>query len=164
MDRSLTVPRSHGLILAALGGALCALLPCTNAVQAAAPSPATPAARQSAAPAPEAAFGAAAYAKALVDAEKQPGLFTIYRKEGRVAMELTADQFGKDYLEHVVPANGLGGFGFHAGQMFAQEARIVRFQHDGTRVVMIWPHTRFQATPGTPLATAVRESTADSVQ
>jgi hypothetical protein len=63
-----------------------------------------------------------------------------------------------------VPANGLGGFRFEPGQMFEQEARIVRFHREGPHVAMIWPQTRFIARDGTPLAVAVRASTADSVQ
>jgi hypothetical protein len=63
-----------------------------------------------------------------------------------------------------VPANGLGGFRFEPGQMLAQEARIVRFHREGTHVVMLWPQTRLIAQDGTPLAVAVRASTADSVQ
>ena len=87
----------------------------------------------------------------------------LARKDDHLAFEIGPDQFDKDYLEHVVPVNGLGGFGLHSGDMFAQNARIVRFHLDGKHVVMIWPHERFLAKDGTPLATAVRESTADSV-
>lgn len=88
----------------------------------------------------------------------------MVRKDGKLYLELRDDQLDTDYLEHVVPANGLGGFGFHGGQQFEQEARLVRFHVAGKSVAMIWPHTRFLAQPGTPLATAVHESTADSVE
>lgn len=104
------------------------------------------------------------YDKFMKDADKQSGLFTIWRKDGKLYLELREDQLEKDYLEHIVPANGLGGFGFHSGQQFAQSARLLRFHRDGKQVAMIWPHTRFISQPGTPLATAVRESTADSVE
>ncbi len=160
--RSLAALPAFALCLAAAGAA---------AVAAPAPSPAPPA-RANPAPAP--ATGAAGaltpekgdgYDKFVTGAAKQPGLFTLYRKDGHVFIELTPDQFDVDYLEHVVPANGLGGFGFESGQMFAQSARLVRFHNiDDKSVAVIWPATRFIATPGTALATAVRESTADSVQ
>jgi len=97
-------------------------------------------------------------------ADKQAGLFTLWRKDGKVYIEVRDDQLDTDFLEHVVPANGLGGFGFHSGDQFAQDARMVRFHDTGKAIALIWPHTLFQATPGTPLATAVRESTADSVE
>ncbi|MEO6990546.1 MAG: zinc-dependent metalloprotease [Candidatus Baltobacteraceae bacterium] len=117
-----------------------------------------------AAPSPAADSGdGAAYAKVTHGAERAAGLFTLWRKDDHVLMEIGRDQLDKDYLEHAVPANGLGGFGFHSGDMFAQGARIVRFHLAGKHVVMIWPHERFLAKDGTPLATAVRESTADSV-
>jgi hypothetical protein len=131
---------------------------------AAAPSSSTTSAKPPAAAVLEEPPGPAIYARAVRDADKQSGLFTLYRKEGHVLLELTSAQFDKEYLEHVVPANGLGGFGFESGDVFAQEARIVRFHYGGNNVAMIWPQTRFISTAGTPLATAVRESTADSVQ
>jgi len=160
--RSLAALPAFALFLAAAGAAAVA-----------APAPATaPPARTNPAPAPATgAAGALApekgdgYDKFVTGAVKQAGLFTLYRKDGHVFIELTPDQFDVDYLEHVVPANGLGGFGFESGQMFAQSARLVRFHNiDDKSVAVIWPATRFIATPGTALATAVRESTADSVQ
>jgi hypothetical protein len=49
--------------------------------------------------------------------------------------------------------------------MFAQSARLVRFHNiDDKAVAMIWPATRFTAQPDTPLARAIKMSTADSVQ
>ncbi|MBV9646276.1 MAG: zinc-dependent metalloprotease [Candidatus Eremiobacteraeota bacterium] len=148
-----------------VSAAFFAVAVCARAAGAAPPSGASPGPAGSAASqSSEAASGPAAYARVIKDAEKQVGLFTIYREQGRVALELQTSQFDRDFLEHVVPANGLGGFGFHSGDMFAQEARVVHFHQDGSHVAMIWPHTRFIAAPGTPLGTAVRESTADSVQ
>ena len=109
--------------------------------------------------------GPSAYDRFIKDAVKEPGLFTIYRKDGHVFLELGANQFDTDYLEHIVPANGLGGFGFESGQMFVQSARLVQFHNiDDKAVAMIWPATRFTADPNTALARAVRMSTADSVQ
>jgi hypothetical protein len=107
---------------------------------------------------------AADYAKLVKGADQQTGLFTIWRKDGKVYLELRDDQFDTDFLEHIVPANGLGGFGFHSGDQFAQNGRLVRFHLVGKSVAMIWPHSLFLATPGTAQATAVHESTADSVE
>lgn len=115
----------------------------------------TPGAAAPAAPAP--------YDKWTKDAQKQDGLFTVWRKEGKVYLELSAEQLDKDFLETAVPANGLGGFAIVSGQMFQQEARVLRFARTGDRVALIWPQTHFFAAPNTPLAEAVRLSTADSV-
>jgi hypothetical protein len=125
--------------------------------------------RPSTAPVPEVkpALGASPgpdYAAITKGAEKQDGLFTIWRKDGRIFLEVRDDQFDTDFLEHVVPANGLGGFGFHSGDQFAQDGRLVRFHLAGKQAALIWPHTLFLAKPGTALATAVDESTADSVE
>lgn len=157
-----------------LAGVALAAFSCTGAPAwahaPAQPAASPPAAAASSAPKPaatpsdDAQGGAAAYARVVKDAERQAGLFVLYRKEGRIGLEIATDQFDRDFVEHVVPANGVGGFGFEPGQMFAQAARIVRFHRAGARVAMIWPQTRFLATPGTPLATAVDASTADSVQ
>jgi hypothetical protein len=123
----------------------------------------SPGARAQSAPSP-APSDTADYDKFVKTAEKQAGLFTLWRKDGKVYLEIRDDQLDTDFLEHVVPANGLGGFGFHSGDQFVQEARLVRFHDTGKDVALIWPHTLFVATPGTALATAVRESTADSVE
>jgi hypothetical protein len=133
-------------------------------------APSSPKPVASAVPASAAPAGApsmppeADYDKFLKSAEKQPGLFPIYRTGGKIYIEVRDDQMDTDFLEHIVPANGLGGYGFHSGDQFAQNGRIVRFHNLGKSVALIWPHTRFLATPGTALATAVRESTADSVE
>jgi hypothetical protein len=103
------------------------------------------------------------YLKAVKGAEEQTGLFTIWRKDGKIYLEVRDDQFDSDFLEHVVPANGLGEFDFESGEQFAFAARLVRFHLAGNTVALIWPHTLFMAKPGTPLATAVDESSADSV-
>ncbi len=143
-----------------VGVALCGLwtgVAASPASAAPAPSP-SPSASASAAPAPT------DYEKFVKGAERQDGIFTLWHKDGKVYLEIADGQLDTDYLEHIVPANGLGGFGFHSGDQFTQDARLVRFHLVGKSVAMIWPHTRFLAQPGTPLATAVRESTADSVE
>ncbi len=108
---------------------------------------------------------AQAYAKFLKDATRQDGLFPVIVKDGKVFLELRTDQFGKDFYEHATSANGLGGYGLLSGDDFLQEARILHFVRvDAKHVALIWPHERFLAPAGSPLATAVKASTADSVQ
>ncbi len=119
---------------------------------------ATPAAQS-----PPATPGAGEYSRFTAGAEKQSGLFTLWRKDGRVYLELRDDQFDKDFIMHAAPANGLGGYGVYPGQLSLQSARIVRFTRDGRRIAMIWPQTRLVADPGTALENAVKLSTADSI-
>ena len=121
-----------------------------SAVKAASPAPPTPEALD--------------YDKFVKTATKQDGLFPVYHLGGKVFIEIHDDQLDTDYLEHIVPANGLGNYGFHSGDQFVQNGRIVRFHDIGKSVALVWPHTRFIATPGTAIATAVEESTADSVE
>jgi len=155
--------------LAALFAASALSLCLAGPVRAQTAPPAASGAKPSASAAPAAPAGTPSaapedYDKFLKSAEKEPGLFPIYRSGGKIYIEVRDDQFDTDFLEHIVPANGLGGYGFHSGDQFAQNGRIVRFHNLGKSVALIWPHTRFLATPGTALATAVRESTADSVE
>ena len=108
--------------------------------------------------------GAVPYALFSKMEQPQHGLFTVWERSGHVALELRPDQFNKDFVETAVPINGLGGYFVTSGQTDWQEARIVRFVRTSDRTVaIIWPHTRFMATPDTPLANSVRASTADSV-
>ena len=123
-------------------------------------SPASSPAAAAKAPAPGEPVAYDTYVK---DAVVQDGLFQLIRKDGKVSMLIKADQFDKDYLQTAVPKNGLGGYGVLSGDVFQQEARVVRFVRNGKSVIMLWPHTRFLADPNTPLADAVRLSTADSV-
>ena len=40
----------------------------------------------------------------------QRGLFTLWRKEAKVYIELSKDQLDTDFVQTAVPCNGLGGF------------------------------------------------------
>jgi Met-zincin/Domain of unknown function (DUF5117) len=103
------------------------------------------------------------YAKFTANAERLDGLFTAWLSKDKVYFELTPDQFDKDYIENAVPANGLGGYFVLSGEVFYQEARIFRFERSGLHVTLLWPSTRFLASPNTPLAAAVEGSSAASV-
>jgi len=110
--------------------------------------------------------GAAApsYAKWTEGAEKQPGLFTLWRKDGRVYIELSKEQLGKEYYLHATTANGLGGYGLLSGDDFQMPATIFKFVRTGPKsVAVIAPQYRFQSKAGTPIDNAVKASTADSV-
>jgi len=112
----------------------------------------------------ESAGGLVPYAALAKMAQPQPGLFTVWQRNGRVMLELRPEQFNRDFVETAVPINGLGGYFITSGQTDFQEARIVRFVRTSDRTVaIVWPHTRFMATPDTPIANSVRASTSDSV-
>ncbi|HEY0798658.1 MAG TPA: zinc-dependent metalloprotease [Candidatus Baltobacteraceae bacterium] len=152
---------------------LVALIAGNPAALAATAAPATPTA--SAAPSTSASAAASkdsddsgdttpTIAKFTKGAEQQTGLFALYRKDGKVYAQIAPEQFDKDFLESIIPANGLGGYGFESGDVWAQPARIAHFVLEGKNVALVWPQTRFVAPSGTALATAINESTADSVE
>ena len=106
-----------------------------------------------------------AFAKFVKDADLADGLFTVIRKDGKVYLAINKDQLDTEFYEHATTANGLGGFGVLSGDDFEQPARIVKFERINPKsVAIVLPQFRFDAQPGTALETAVRASTAESVQ
>ncbi len=95
----------------------------------------------------------------------QRGLFTLWRKSGKLYIDLAKDQLDSDFIQTAVPANGLGAFGVTPGLPYLEfpTARIVRFARADDKIVVTWPNTSFTATPGTPAARAVAASFAPSV-
>ncbi|HEY1868055.1 MAG TPA: zinc-dependent metalloprotease [Candidatus Cybelea sp.] len=112
-----------------------------------------------------AASGPADYATFTKGLTPQRGLFTIWRKSGKVYIELSKDQLDTDFIQTAVPKNGLGGFVLTPGLPYLEfpSARIVRFTRADDKIVVTWPNTSFIATPNTPAARAVAESFAPSV-
>lgn len=130
------------------------------AIAAAQPAP-SPAPRPAAASA--AGAGLIPYAKFKEGATAQSGLFTIWRKDGNVAIELKPDQFNTDFVELGVPVNGIGSGGIFSGITDLQNCRILRFVKQDNRVAILFPTTRFLATPNSPEADAVQAGTANTV-
>jgi hypothetical protein len=144
-----------------------------------APAQSSPAAAATASPAPNPVAGAARaavkaataaveelnYEKFTLTGKKETGLFTVWRKAGKVYIELSKDQLDKEYYEHATTVNGLGGYGILSGDDFQMQAVIVKFVRTGpTAIAVVLPQIRFQSQPGTPIDIAVKASTADSVQ
>jgi len=120
--------------------------------------------------APAASASASAANSSLIPYEKftegataQHGLFTIWRKDGNVAIELRPDQFNTDFVELGVPVNGIGSGGIFSGITDLQNCRILRFVKQDNRVAILFPTTRFLATPNSPEANAVQAGTANTV-
>lgn len=116
---------------------------------------------QSAAPA-AAPADYATFTKGLIP---QRGLFTLWRKNAKLYIEMTKDQLDTDFIQTIVPSNGLGGFVVTPGLPYVEfpSARIVRFSRADDKIVVTWPNTSFIATGGTPSARAVAASFAPSV-
>src|SRR5450755_4784226 len=106
--------------------------------------------------------GPVPYAKFTDGLQSQVGLFTVWRKSGKVYLELRADQLDKDFVQSAVPVNGLGGFGIYPGAFDYAPARLIRFSRRDDKVFITWPNTNFTAQPGSPAAQAVQATFADS--
>src|SRR5688500_13385996 len=127
-----------------------------------------PAASPSTSPAPQAPQTPAApappkykpFAYIVKDAQVIKGLFTLYRTEDKVFLEILPDQLEKMYLLSLTFDSGLGERGFYAAAM-AGEAPIV-FHKQGKNIQLLAKNTRFIADAG-PMRRAVDRSFSDSI-
>jgi hypothetical protein len=81
-------------------------------------------------------------------ARSQPGLFTIWHKNGGVYLELTKDQLDKDYLETIATGSGLAG-GVVWGDNDYLPSELVRFERHGDEIAIVWPNS-YAVAPGDP--------------
>ena len=83
-------------------------------------------------------------------------MFTVWRKDGKVYLELRKDQLDTDFIQSAVPVNGLGGFGIFPGAFDYAPARLIRFRRMDDKVFITWPNTNFMAPAGSPNARSDR--------
>jgi hypothetical protein len=103
------------------------------------------------------------YATFTASATGQRGLFGIWRKNGHVYIDITTDQLDKDYLETIVPGNGIGGNFIVWGNTDHLPAMLVRFERADDGIAIVWPNSSFVA-PGSASGTlAVRSNFPQSV-
>ncbi|HKX26140.1 MAG TPA: zinc-dependent metalloprotease [Blastocatellia bacterium] len=95
------------------------------------------------------------------DAEVIKGLFTLYRKDEKVYLELTPDQFDKIYLCSPTMESALGERGFFASMMLGEF--VFTFHKLGKNVQFIQKNVNYRAEDRTPIQRAVARSFADSV-
>ena len=146
-------------------GVVFALLAASGSLAAQGPQSASPQAAVKAAPSAAGPGSLLPYDKFTEGATAQRGLFTIWRKDGNVALELRPDQFNKDFVELGVPINGVGsGLGFFfSGMTDLQNCRTIRFVKQDNRVAILFPSTRFLARQNTPEDLAVLAGSPNSV-
>jgi hypothetical protein len=96
---------------------------------------------QAATPEPYAAFTASAHGK--------HGLFTVWQKGSKVYLELAPSQLDKDYLETIVPGNGLAQGPVWWGDTDYLPTELVRFERRGDQIVVLWPNW-YATAPGSP--------------
>jgi hypothetical protein len=100
------------------------------------------------------ADGPAAYDTFVKGATAQHGLFTLWHKDGKLYLELTQGQLGRDFVQTIVPSSGLGGQGVVAGNTDHLAAELVRFERADNQVAIVWPAPYFVAphSPASQLA------------
>ena len=136
------------------------------------PPPATPASAATtpaAAPPPAAAASAARpdaaaprpFAEVIKDAKVTPGYFTLYQKDEKVWIEVKPEQFDSAFYFQINTTRGLGQSGVYPNWML--RGHMVELHKLGNTVQLIAKNHSFTAKPGTPIATAVRESFTDSI-
>ena len=101
-----------------------------------------------------------AFADVVKDAQVVKGLFTLYRTEEKVFLEILPEQFDKIYLVALTIDSGIGERGFYAAAM-AGEAPFA-FHKQGKNVQLMVKNTRFHADNG-PMKRAVARSFSDSI-
>lgn len=100
------------------------------------------------------------FADVVKDAQVVKGLFTLYRTDEKVFLELLPEQLEKIYLVSMTIDSGIGERGFYAAAM-AGEAPIL-FHKQGKNVQLVVKNTRFHAENG-PMSRAVARSFSDSI-
>jgi hypothetical protein len=101
-----------------------------------------------------------AFADVVKDAQVIKGLFTMYRTDEKVFLEILPEQLEKVYLVSLTVDSGIGERGFYAAAM-AGEAPLL-FHKQGKNVQLIVKNTRFHADNG-PMQRAVGRSFSDSI-
>jgi hypothetical protein len=105
----------------------------------------------------------APYAQFTAGLTPQRGLFTIWRKDGKVYIEMAKNQLDQDFIQTTDPATGLGGYGVTPGLPYMSFARIVRFSQADDKIIVTWPNTSFVAPEGSPASKAISENFAPSM-
>ncbi len=105
----------------------------------------------------------APYATFAAGAQAQHGLFTILRKNGHVYLDVQDGQLNTDYLETIVPGNGMGGNFIVWGNTDHLPAMLVRFERAGDGIAIVWPNSSFISPGGAPGRLAVHYNFPQSV-
>jgi len=111
-----------------------------------------------AAPAPGAARP---FADVIKDAQRHDGFFTLWQKDDKVWIEIAPAQFDQPFLLSISRTRGLGERRLFGN--WTLRDYLVQFHKIGATVQIVATDPRFTAPAGTPLASALRQSFADSL-
>ena len=101
------------------------------------------------------------FAEIIKDAEVIKGLFTIYRKDEKVMMEIMPEQFDKIFLISPTMESGIGERGFLSAQVMQEFAFSLR--RNGKNVQLVAKNVNYRAGDKAAIRRAVDRSFADSV-
>ncbi len=93
------------------------------------------------------------FAAVIRDAQKIEGLFTLYKREERVWLELRPEDFGKPFFLAPKVTTGIGEAWLFGGLF--EDARLIEFRRVHNQVQMLVRNSRFLAPAGTPEARAL---------
>ncbi len=93
------------------------------------------------------------FAAALRDTQKTEGLFTTYRREDRVLLEIKPEDYGKPLFLAPKVTTGIGEAWLFGGLF--EDARLVEFRRIQNQVQMLVRNAQYQAPADTPEARAL---------
>lgn len=131
------------------------------ATQAGAAATALAAAGAASAPAPTPG-APPAFATVVKDAKASEGLFTLWRKDDKLWLELKPEDLNRPYFFSPKLATGIGEAGLFGGLM-ASSPRIVEFRRLNNQVQLIAPNLAYTAATGTPTGRAVQAAFSPSL-
>jgi len=101
------------------------------------------------------------FAELIKNASTITGLFSLYKTEEKVYLELRPDQFDKTYMISLTCESGIGERGFYAAQMCGEIP--IRFSRQAKNVQLVAENTRFVAADSTAFHRAIDRSFSDSI-
>jgi hypothetical protein len=101
------------------------------------------------------------FAALVKEASPIQGLFTVYRTDDKVYLEVKPEQWDRLYMLSLTCESGLGERGFYAAQMCGETPVVLRRQ--GKRVQLVARNPRFTAEDGAPIARTIARSFSDSI-
>ena len=105
----------------------------------------------------------APYDSFVKGATAQHGLFTLWHKDGKLYLELAANQLDRDFIQSIVPASGAGGQFVVAGNTDHLPSELVRFERAGNQVAIVWPAPYFVAPHSAASQRAIERNFARSI-
>src|SRR6185312_2289973 len=78
------------------------------------------------------------YSAFAASAHQHTGLFPIWQKDGDTYLELAPNQLDTDFLETIVPGNGIADAPLWWGDTDYLPTQVLRFQRRGDSIVMMW--------------------------